>query len=331
MLGVQTLMVACTLGLLFVFTSCYHQGQQTPDAWNLAERQIDSIGFNTTHHYAQNYNFIVKADSLTLIEQHPAELLSDMPVDSITVRRGDQIVVADISTLPTDTVDSIWVRVARDEYTMGWIHERDMLPGVKPADTISQFIDFFSNTHLLIFLAFIIVVGVSYLLRQLLRHNAYIVHLRDIDSVYPMMLALLVAISATLYSTIQLFGAETWRHFYYHPTLNPLAVPPHIGLFLISVWAIVIVAIAAIDDTRKQLHGGDMVLYLLGLAAVCAVNYIVFSVSTLYYVGYLLLVVYCAFAIGHYLRRSHVKYVCGHCGKQMHRKGTCPRCGAQNI
>lgn len=37
--------------------------------------------------------------------------------------------------------------------TQGWIRESEMLAGVSPDDPISQFIDFFSNTHLLVFLA----------------------------------------------------------------------------------------------------------------------------------------------------------------------------------
>jgi len=45
--------------LLLLCASCYHQEAQTSDAWNLTERQMDSISFYTTHHYTQNYNFIV--------------------------------------------------------------------------------------------------------------------------------------------------------------------------------------------------------------------------------------------------------------------------------
>ena len=81
--------------------------------------------------------------------------------------------------------------------------------------------------------------------------------------------------SATLYASIQMFGPESWRHFYYHPSLNPFALPLHLGIFVSFVWAIIIV----------------------GLAAVCAVDYVVFSILTLYYVGYGLLVAYVVFAV----------------------------------
>lgn len=45
----------------FLLTACYNHGPQTPDAWDLTEKQLDSISFFTTHHYTQNYNFVVNA------------------------------------------------------------------------------------------------------------------------------------------------------------------------------------------------------------------------------------------------------------------------------
>ena len=295
-------------------TSCYNQGPITPDAWDLTERQLDSISFYTTHHYTQNYNFIVTTDSLELLEQQPgimavpdvveSEISTGVDtttilsmVDTVVVRRYERLVVADIRTIPTDTIDSIWVKVARDQLTQGWVREHDLLSAVSPDDPISQFIDFFSNAHLLIFLAFCAVVGGAYGVRRLLRKGAKIVHFNDIPSFYPTLLCLLVASSAVLYSSIQLYAPETWRHFYYHPSLNPYALPWSLGLFVCSVWALVIVAIATVDDVRRLLPLGETILYLGGLAAVCAVAYVVFGITTLYYIGYPLLIAYYVFAI----------------------------------
>ena len=216
--------------------------------------------------------------------------------DSITLLRNERIVVADIKTVPSDTIDSVWVKVARDQLTFGWVHESELLSKVSPDDPISQFIDFFSDAHLLIFLAFCVVVVAAYGIRRLLRRGAKIVHFNDIPSFYPTALCLLVASSAVLYSSIQLFGAETWRHFYYHPSLNPFALPFWLGVFVSSVWAIVIVAIATVDDVTRQLPLGASILYLSGLGAICAVCYVVFSITTLYYVGYPLLIAYYVFA-----------------------------------
>jgi hypothetical protein len=145
-----------------------------------------------------------------------------------------------------------------------------------------------------------------------------------------MLLCLLVSASATLYASIQLFGAESWRHYYFHPSLNPFALPLHLGLFVASVWAIIITAVAAFDDTRRQLSTSDAVLYLAGLASVCAVDYVVFSIFTLYYIGYLLLIAYVVYAVRRYLQYSHFPYRCGHCGGKLHTKGRCPHCGTLN-
>lgn len=315
---------------LLLLSSCYNRGQLSPDAWDLTERQLDSISFYTTHHYTQNYNFQVRVDSVPLIVQLPVEAINEMPIDTLMVYRNDHIVVADITTVPVDTIDSIWVKVARDQQTFGWIHEHDMLQAVSPDDPISEFIDVFSDVHLLVFLTFVVAVVAAYIYRRQMRRQAHLVHFNDIASFYPTLLCLLVASSATLYSSIQLFDPEKWRHFYFNPTLNPFAVPLSLGLFLVSVWVILIVAIAVLDDVRRLLPFGEAVLYLLGLGATCAVAYIVFSVLTLYYIGYPLLVAYCVFALWSYFRRPRPRYQCGRCGGLLYHKGTCPHCGAMN-
>lgn len=315
---------------LLLLSSCYNRGQLSPDAWDLTQQQLDSISFYTTHHYTQNYNFQVRVDSVPLIVQLPVEAINEMPIDTLMVYRNDHIVVADITTVPVDTIDSIWVKVARDQQTFGWIHEHDMLLAVSPDDPISEFIDVFSDVHLLVFLTFVVAVVAAYIYRRQMRRQAHLVHFNDIASFYPTLLCLLVASSATLYSSIQLFDPEKWRHFYFNPTLNPFAVPLSLGLFLVSVWVILIVAIAVLDDVRRLLPFGEAVLYLLGLGATCAVAYIVFSVLTLYYIGYPLLVAYCVFALWSYFSRPRPRYQCGRCGGLLYHKGTCPHCGAMN-
>ncbi len=298
------------LFLALLLCGCYNRGPITPDAWDLTRQQLDSISFYTTHHYTQNFNFVVTGDSLVVVAQQPEDMAvpdvvsveiqtesGEYHKDSITLFRNERIVVADIKTVPSDTIDSVWVKVARDQLTFGWVHESELLSKVSPDDPISQFIDFFSDAHLLIFLAFCVVVVAAYGIRRLLRRGAKLVHFNDIPSFYPTALCLLVASSAVLYSSIQLFGAETWRHFYYHPSLNPFALPFWLGVFVSSVWAIVIVAIATVDDVTRQLPLGASILYLSGLGAICAVCYVVFSITTLYYVGYPLLIAYYVFAI----------------------------------
>ena len=306
----RSLLCMMHCALCITLCGCYNRGPITPDAWTLTEQQLDSISFYTTHHYTQNYNFVVTGDSLVVVAQQPEAMAipdvvsieiesigEEQQKDSITLRKHERIVVADIMTVPSDTIDSVWVKVARDQLTFGWIHEKELLAKVSPDDPISQFIDLFSNVHLLVFLAFCVVVVAAYGVRRLMRRGAKIVHFNDIPSFYPTTLCLLVASSAVLYSSIQLFGPESWRHFYYHPSLNPFGMPLHLGLFVTSVWAIIIVGIATVDDVTKHLPLGSAILYLSGLTAVCAVDYVIFSITTLYYVGYPLLVAYFIFAL----------------------------------
>lgn len=322
--------VGWALGVLAAVTllaACYKPAGRVADAWTItdSERQ-QSLSFEYSHHYSFNYNFIIKADTVRMVRQQPDEL----PFDSVYVNRKDRVVVADIMIMPRDTVDSVWVKIARDQGTLGWLHEKDLLASAVPDDTVSQFINLFADSHRIVFAAVILSVLAAYTIRALTKRKAYIVHLRDIDSFYPTLLALLVAAAAVYYASIQLFAAESWRHFYFHPSLNPFALPPHLCAFLCIVWAVIIVAIAAVNEARRALPRGDAALYLLGTAAVCIVDYIVFSLSTLFYIGYPLLAVYCAFALYRYCKYARCKYVCGSCGAPLRDKGRCPRCGALN-
>lgn len=347
--------------LSFFFTGCYHK--KTPSSFRLPdsiqEAQIsrrletegdsilkqkdndeiewsgtrskeDSLAFRVKHHYSQGFNFIVTSDSLMLLRQQPEEAVNGMKIDSFAVKDGKEVVVADIRILPIDKQDSVWVQIATEDYSFGWIHESRLLKQVDPADPISQFISTFSNIHLLIFLIVISIMGVGYLARKILKKNAHIVHFNDISSFYPTLLAVIVALSAAFYASIQLFAPETWREFYFHPSLNPFSQPLLLNIFLVLVWAMLIIGLATIDDVRRLLKSGETLLYLSGLGAVCAVNYIVFSVLTLYYIGYPLLIAYIYYAFRVYLRKSSETYYCGNCGVRLHRKGRCPQCGAVN-
>lgn len=317
--------------LVLLCSSCYHQNTK-----NINENLLDSVGqndsshFKATHHYSSNYNFVVKADSLVLSKLQPEETLSHLQEDSLVVYKNDHLVVADIRIMSADSIDSVWVQVARDQQTFGWIHESKLLPNVVPDDPISLFISTFSDIHLLVFLVIIVLISVYYIMRKLLSASLPIVHLRDINSIYPTLLVLLVATSATFYASIQLFAPQVWHHFYFHPTLNPFSVPLPLNLFLLSVWAILLIGLAAIDDVRHLLPLGDAVLYLCGLAAVCAVNYIIFSVSTLYYIGYPLLIVYVYWAIKRYIKMPRIRFVCGNCGMPLEKSRRCKHCGALN-
>lgn len=272
--------------VLLTLSSCYNQRYAD-------ERQYDV-----------NYNFVVKADSIDLLRQQPEELASNLLTDSFIVVKGTHLVVADFRMMPNDTIDSVWVQVATQNAEFGWTREAELLPAVVPDDPISRFISTFSDQHVLYSLIIVSLIAFLYLLFKVNRHNAHIVHFHDIDSFYPMLLAIIVAVAATFYASLQMFAPELWQQFYFHPTLNPFSVPGLLSAFLVSFWAMIIVGVAVLDDIRGKLPFGETLLYLGGLLSVCAVNYIVFSITTLWYAGYVLLVIYVAMAIVLYLRRG---------------------------
>ena len=302
----STIWQVLLLGILLMLSSCYHRHnshQQHAAMVEYSDRQLDSISFSTTHHYTNKFNFLVFKDSLELMRQQPEEYISGLPVDTFAVKKNHLLVVTDIRMVPQDSIDSVWVQLATENNDFGWIQESKLLPRVVPDDPISEVIMTFSNVHLLIFLVVIVVITMAYLVRKVFHSNGKIVHFNDIDSPYPVTLVLLVSISAAFYGWIQSFEPEVWRHFYFHPSLNPFAVPHLLGVFLALVWAVLIVALACVDEVYHRLTFGEGLLYLGGLAGVCALDYIIFSVLSLYYIGYVLLIAYIYFAIRAYRRK----------------------------
>lgn len=301
-----TIWLVMLLGILLMLSSCYHRHnshQQHAAMVEYSDRQLDSISFSTTHHYTNKYNFLVFKDSLELMRQQPEEYISGLKVDTFAVKKNHLLVVTDIRMVPQDSIDSVWVQLATENNDFGWVRESKLLRRVVPDDPISEFIMTFSNVHLLIFLVVIVVIAMAYLVRKVFHSNGKIVHFNDIDSPYPVTLVLLVSISAAFYGWIQSFEPEMWRHFYFHPSLNPFAVPHLLGVFLALVWAVLIVALACVDEVYHRLTFGEGLLYLGGLAGVCALDYIIFSVLSLYYIGYVLLIAYIYFAIKAYRRK----------------------------
>ncbi len=313
-------------------TACYNNSDKKHNALpqNDSTATSDSVDFYSTHHYTIGYNFVVHSDSLQLIAQQPEEHVSQLVTDTFSIPHNQQLAVMDIRIIPQDSIDSVWVQLTSEKGRIGWAHEKELLTDVVPTDPISQFIMFFSDTHLLIALVILVLIAGAYIARTIKRRNAPLVHFRDIPSFYPTLLCMTVACSATFYASLQMFGAETWQHFYFHPSLNPFSMPLILGIFISSVWAMLIIGIAAVEDTRHHLQFDDAVLYLFGLCGFCAMLYIIFSISTLYYIGYPLLIAYCWFAVKQYMRHSRLQYICGNCGKRIREKGKCPHCGAIN-
>ena len=316
---------------LTVLMSCGHPAAiDTQMSAEWTQEQCDSSRFAQTHHYTTGSNFVVESDTLILISQQPEEEISGLVTDSFAVNRSTRVVVAEIRTISNDPIDSIWLKLGTEDLRFGWTREATLLKQTVPDDPISVLIKTFSDVHVAIAAVLLLLLVCGLLITALMKRQAYMVHMRDIRSFYPTLLCIMVSLGAMVYATIQNFAADAWQDFYFHPTLNPLNVEPLLALFLIIFWAIQIVGLAVIDEVRRSLYLADALLYLLALGAVCAVDYIVFSISTLYYIGYLLVAVYIIVAVWQYLKQGKATWICGNCGATMAKKGRCPRCGAIN-
>lgn len=253
----------------------------------LTPQQADSLMFRLTHHYSENFNFLVKADSLTLI---PRE--GDLMIDTCRVYRGDVVAVAAIKIVPSDSIDSVWVKVASNQYNMGWIPEHDLLRGATPDDIISEMLDALSGSRA-IWMSALLVLGILAVVvgKKQVRKQQILHFFDEMNSCYPFLFLLLTAIMATLYASVQNFVPEFWQEYYYHPTLNPLVLPPIMAALVVTTWLVIITFIALTDEVYHHFYFIPGVTYLAKLVGVAMFVYLLVSWSTLFYVGYPLVAV----------------------------------------
>lgn len=323
------------LSLAILNAGCYYSHPNKVDHWTSAnEGGVDSVNFFISHHYWTGYNFQV-TDSMKLQTAPQLPGLPDygaMVNDTVGMRKADKVVVAKVMMVPSDTTDSVWIKVARDQLSQGWLRESELLSHVVPDDPISKFIYYFSDSRSVYMLSALGLALICWLVQRMRHKSVRMVHFRDIPSFYPTLLCLCVSGSAALYGSIQRFVPATWVEFYYHPTLNPLNpdIPPILALFIASVWCMLIVAVAVLDEMRRQPDLGDTLSYLASLGGVCVVLYLTFTLTVPIYIGYPLLACYWFFAIRQYIRHQPSHLLCGVCGKSIPHKGICPHCGALN-
>lgn len=302
------------VGAIFLLSSCYYS-QEDATLYEVGD------------------NFVLSADSLHLQSSQP---LHNLPIDTtceqLSIYYNDQLVVAETLVIPEDSIDSVWVKLARDQFTLGWVHQHDFVESVVPDDPISQFIYLFSIRHLGLF-GILFAISLAALLYQVYsRKKPHVFFLRDILSPYPTYLLITLAASALLYAGIQHYVPETWVLYYYHPTLNPFGLPLILSLFLSSVWILLILVITTIDEVRRQLPVGEALLYLLSLLGCCILCYLLFTLAALSSgISYILFALFILVLLLRYFRYSRARYLCGSCGKRLKKLGKCPYCGADNI
>jgi len=321
--------------LLLLCGACrYEHTPNVGDEGKTSGAGVDSLSFYLTHHYWLDYNFQT-TDSLQLLSVPPVATMTDYTLllpDTVRIEKKADLVVADVLYVPSDSIDSVWVKVAHDQFTQGWTREKELLDCAVPDDPISKFIYHFSGKRTAVVYALITLALLFWLIQRARCKPRRMVHFRDIPSFYPTLLCLSFSGAACLYGSMQKFVPTTWEEFYFHPTLNPFHpdLPLILAFFIASVWFTLVIGIAVVDEVRRQHDVGSDLSYLATLGAVCIVDYLIFSLTTPYYIGYALFVAYCVFAVRAYLKNRPTHWACGVCGRQITRRGKCPFCGAVN-
>ncbi len=245
---------------------------------NMSPQQIDSLVFRLTHHYSINFNFVVKADSIMLI---PRE--GDVG-DTCYVKDGELIAVAAIS----NHIDTLWVKVAHDQRTMGWIAESELLRHSSPDDPISEILYALSGSRG-IWMSILAAIGLSaFFVKQRKNNRMRLFSLEQMQSPYPSMFLALIAVMAVLYSSVQNFVPEYWQEYYFHPSLNPLMLPPLMASLVVCVWLLIITFIAVCDEVYHHFDVLDGAIYIFELLGIGMIVYLAVSWTTIIFIGYLL-------------------------------------------
>lgn len=331
------------LVLMVIFQVVPAFGQETDSLLLLTQEQADSLEFRLKHHYTNNFNFRVKADSIQLVPR------DDEMTDTCVVFMNDIIAVAKIKTVN----DTVWVKVARDQITMGWVTEEQLLGSSTPDDGISVIIDRLTGTRA-IWMSSLLALGILALF--FIRHKTRVrhIHSRLLEITgrksektqyiangkkwsgvfeYPLLLLITCAV-ATIYTGVQTHAPEFWQEYYFHPTLNPLILPGIMSVLLTLVWLQVISFIAIVIDVYNNYYfipGAKLILEVLGAAML---TYLIVSLSSTLISWIFALFIAIAIFITIlfiYFRYIHHRYQCPVCGARLHDKGICPECGTKLI
>ena len=256
-------LLLCTTGISHLSAQ-----QQADTLLELTREQADSLEFRFAHHYTVNYNFSIKADSLPLVSYE-----SDI-IDTCYLRKGDIVAVAEIRQQSPDTV---WIKVFRDQLTMGWVPESVLLDSATPDDGISKILDRMTWSRG-VWMSILILLGVvGFMDRRNLSHRLQVFRFAEMDRFFPICFLFLIAILAITYSCIQAFTPEYWQEYYFHPTLNPFILPTLMGCLVGLVWLIIIIFIALIIEVYENFYFRQGITYLLEIVGMAMAEYLILS------------------------------------------------------
>ncbi len=278
-------------------------------------------------------NFVSAEDSLEL-SQADVNLMKSMEeanqqVDQSSPPPSDLVAAQAKDSTLSIPADTVWVKVATEHKTMGWITESTLLKHTVPNDSISELLRSLTNTRLL-WMGGLLLLGILgvYIHRWYNKKNIRMVKINEMDSLYPFLFIMLIAMLACLYSSIQNFAPEYWQEYYFHPTLNPFLLPPVMAILVILVWLIIIVFIALLMETYNHFSFARGVAYFLEIMGASMFVYLFISWTTRIYIGYMLFIILTWFLWVLYNGYVKYKYQCPKCGEKVRSKGKCPKCGA---
>ena len=310
--------ISLILVLLQVLSSF---GQEPDSLMLLTQSQADSLAFRLKHHYTNNFNFLVKADTLMLVPR------DDEMADTCFVVQDDVIAVAKIK----EQDDTVWVKVARDQITMGWVTEEELLVSTTPDDGISVIIDRLTDTRV-IWMSALVALGVIALLIYSRRQKLGRITINGSGEALMLMLTVLALV--LLYTYIQTYYPEFWQEYYFHPTLNPLILPGIMAVLLSLVWAVIILYVAFIISVYHNFYFVPGMKFIFEITGISMLLYLTVSLtSTLagWYVALVLAVIIAVCAVYIYFRYLRYRYQCPKCGELLRSKGTCPECGTKLV
>lgn len=286
--------------------------------------------------YGIGYNLVVCADSILLMSDRPMHWSEGVTQtsDSTWVFTDGLLVVADVAIIPEDHQDSVWVKVAQNQWAMGWLHRSDLLKGTIPDNPVSSFMYSFRISHTR-WMAFAYLIALLIIIVAIIRERHYKVVTRmpfhnDIPSIYPSLLLLTTLAMSMFCVYICTNFPQMWKAFFYYPTLNPFTLSSPLRWFLLGAWLLPILTIATADDLCRELSLPAAFVYICILLGLCALLFeISIQLATTLLAWPFSIAVIVAVIINYHFHCS-TTFICGNCKHRIHHKGQCPYCGTIN-
>ena len=283
------------------------------------------------------YNFEVSSDSICLLTERPMHWSEGVAPtsDSIILYKEAVLVVADFAVIPEDDTDSIWVKVAANQFVMGWLHLSALYENAHPDNPVSAFMHWYPRHHTLMTVLLLSALTLPLALLSLLivrnRLTLHLPHCNDLPSFYPVMLILATVAIAVMCNYFRVQWHDIWTVYYYYPSLNPLSVTRPLNYLIAAWWLLLLLLFASINDVIHMLRPLSAMAYLLALVGWCLLLFeiiICCGNSVFYLTAYAF---YALYAVATYWLFRRSRYVCGHCHYRLHEKGLCPECGSMNV